>query len=385
MITKEEITNKALKACTDAANAVLQINACIVEAIDAAYALGLAEGKASNQQSDASSQQPTANSQQPSLAAIECPLTNSAVSGFLSDPSYDAPGFATSSGKSVVRNYCSDVISDKYATNWIEHPLPVKIGDRSYYNLVPGREYTLDGRLVRTTGTLRQIHFPDAATAVGNCRDIGGYKCDGGHVAYERLIRSARLPEGLTYNSSTAATLRDIGITCEIDLRGASVYTNLGWSGLKVSVYGYAQAVTDVTGMKTVFTRIINEAKKGGCVLLHCSAGADRTGTVVAALLGYLGVPEPLVIKDWEVTSFSYWFNTKEIHQWAERIADPKMKATALKEFPKGELREFFQAMASAFGKSCPTFQTQCAAWLTQRVGLTTSQLSDLKKAFIAP
>ena len=347
--------------------------------IDAAYALGLEAGKAT-----APADKP-ATDPQIQAPAIVCNVTNEAVSRFLADPSYDAPGFATGKGESVVCKYCEQLNTGDYATNLIEHPLPAKVGSALFYNLIPGREYSLDGQLVKATGTLRQIHFDDPATAVANCRDLGGWKCEGGHVAYGKIIRSARLPEGLTKQSSTAVTLRDdVGITLEIDLRNKAAYTTLGWRGMKVNMYGYATILTDARGYKDTFTAILNEVQKGGCVLIHCNAGADRTGTVAALILGLLGVSEADIIKDWELTCYCHWENYKIISQWAARIADPNMKATAIKEFPKGELREFFQAMRSTYGKNGETFQQQVTAFLTKKVGLSTSQLTALKKALIS-
>ena len=348
--------------------------------IEAAYTLGLEAGRATvpadKPSTDPQIQAPT----------IVCNVTNEAVSRFLADPSYDAPGFATGKGASVVCKYCEKLNTGDYATNLIEHPLPAKVGSALFWNLIPGREYALDGQLVRAVGTLRQIHFDDPATAVANCRDIGGWKCEGGHVAYGKIIRSARLPEGLTKQSSTAIILRDdVGITLELDLRNKAAYTTLGWRGIKISMYGYTSILTDARGYKDTFTAILNEVQKGGCVLIHCNAGADRTGTVAALLLGLLGVSEADIIKDWELSSFCHWENYKIISQWAARIADPKYKAIALEEFPKGELREFFQSMRNTYGKNGETFQQQVTAFLTKKVGLTASFLTALKKALIQP
>jgi protein-tyrosine phosphatase len=52
--------------------------------------------------------------------------------------------------------------------------------------------------------------------------------------------------------------------------------------------------------MGGTLTAIVGRVLEGGAPLLvHCSAGKDRTGFVVAMLLHALGVPEPLIREDY--------------------------------------------------------------------------------------
>lgn len=325
--------------------------------------------------------------EQPSTAADgdvqEFELTNAVVKAFVADPAYDAKGFATGKGESVVDKYAvPNMAEGEYARNWQEHPVSVKLDDGTVLNcLVPNKEHTVNGQRFRTLGSVRQIHFP-ADEYVSNCRDIGGWKCEGGKVAYGKVIRSAYLPDGMTKDSPATKVLNEVGVTCEIDLRGKSVYTNLGWTGKLYGVSAYAGILTSTTNVKNVFTAILNEVKKGGCVLYHCHAGADRTGTITALLLGVLGVSEADIIKDWELTSFCHWCNFKRISDWAKRTAAPETKAETIKEFPKGELREFFAAMKKTYGTKGETYQQQCVAYL-KKVGITDVQINDLKRAMV--
>jgi len=392
-MTKEEIKTKIAELADSAweygfAEGVNKTSATYMEKlkqkqaeIDSAYDEGYVAGhKAALEHAGLSN--PTEDEVEPSTLIIN--LTNPVVGAFLADKSYDAAGFAVGKGKSVVTNYTEgNIVHDDYGENWIEHCVCVNTGKGKYWNLIPGRTYTLDGKKVKTTGTVRQIHFP-SDEYVSNCRDLGGWKCDGGRVKYGVVIRSARLPKGLTKTGPVASILRDdVGVTLEIDLKNETPYTTLGWRGMKVLMYGYASILTDAKGYKDTFAAILSELIKGGCVLMHCNAGADRTGTVSALLLGLLGVSEADIIKDWELTSYCHWGNYKIISQWGERMADPEKKAIALKEFPKGELREFFQAMKSTYGKNGESFQKQCESFLTKKVGLTSAQITKIRDLMI--
>lgn len=318
-------------------------------------------------------------------------LTNERVSAFMA---HEYPAGILTAGESVVDEYISRyVVEENYPANLVEHPLPVELGtskDDVYlkggghvyqgkggqiWNLVPGRTYegTVGGKAVkfRTTGTVRQIHF-EADSFIPNCRDIGGYKCEGGGmVKYGRIIQSAKLPTGLKKDSSLVKILQGLMVTCEIDLRGEFAYDNLGWRGYKCAINGYKPAIMSPSGYKTLFERVLKEVKASGCVLLHCHAGADRTGTAVAMLLALLGVDGTDICKNYELACACHWCNFK-------RISDERFK-----EFPTGELRSAFKYLASLYGTKGESLQAQAYAWWTKKVGVTAAQIDEFKKAMI--
>ena len=52
--------------------------------------------------------------------------------------------------------------------------------------------------------------------------------------------------------------------------------------------------------MGTTLTAVVERLLAGGApMLVHCSAGKDRTGFVIAMLLHALDVPEPLIREDY--------------------------------------------------------------------------------------
>ena len=157
---------------------------------------------------------------------------------------------------------------------------------------------------------------------VSNVRDIGGYKAQGNSkVQYGLIYRGARL-NAIT-DKGIATFTKELGIKTEIDVRygtdgGKAVdmegvaYQQLGmWAynsilpdtcQPKVSGAGLFDART-IDGIKGVFEAIANPDNLP--VYIHCTAGADRTGTICYLINGVLGVEYEGLVQDFELTSFS--------------------------------------------------------------------------------
>ena len=195
------------------------------------------------------------------------------------------------------------------------------IGGKSIiYNAIPNKvsQYLvkdsngnlLDNGRIKPTGKVRMIRFYGN---VRNCRDLGGWACDGGTVKYGQLFRSAVIGsmESVDYN-----TVKELNIKHEIDLReddeltytesqlGSTVHYHHHPLGLY-----YANAV-DPNGesyesIKGLLHTAFDAVTHGEGVNYHCAIGRDRTGTVTVMLLGLLGVAIKDIDKDFELTSFS--------------------------------------------------------------------------------
>lgn len=324
------------------------------------------------------------------------------VTGFMADQTYYEEGFGTSTGKSVVDTYIKNA-KEGSKPSPTEQPAPILVqpgtklyeedGTEASYvhvtedgqavNFIPGKVYravapTGEERKFKTTGTVRMIWTAPVKPYVVNLRDVGGYKCEGGHIAYGKLIRSAFLPKEMTVDSENAKILTKLGVTQEISVASEYPARNyLGWP--KAYTYSgvscYTYLFTRTTNIKAVINRIVSEAKTG-MTLLHCHAGADRTGSIVALILGVCGVSEGDIIKDWEFTSFSCWFNRKRISDWDVR---PELQ----KESPEGELRQLLKKLKSTYGTKGQTLQQQCESYLTKKLAMTAEQIDNIKKAFI--
>ena len=330
----------------------------------------------------------------------EFSLENRAVAAYMANHTYDAPGFATGTGLSVIDDYIQEAEEGSHQS-WTEKPaeIPIKFDSidglepvNGIYNFVPGCEYTyhrneggkvITGKFRTKPNTVRMIEMAYDCPVV-NIRDLGGYKCEGGHVAYCKVLRSATLAR-LTKDCDNTKILVALGVTDEITFSSSNpARTEFGlWTGVHYAIDAYASIITKSTQrpkIKSVFTRILNDIKNGGCALMHCYAGTDRSGSVSALLLGLLGVSEADVIRDWESTCFCCWFNRVRISDWEKR-ADVK------KDCPEGQLRQMFQKMKSLYGKddngNIRTFQQQCEYFLINKVKLTAKQISSFKELMI--
>lgn len=339
--------------------------------------------------------QPTPEPQPEPERVPEYTLENSAVEGFMADKAYDAPGFATGTGLSVVDKYIEDA-EEGMTQSWTERPAEIPLQMISIegveavdgiYNLVPGREYTyfkndggnvVRGKFKTKPNTVRMIKTADADPVV-NIRDIGGYKCEGGHVAYEKVLRSATL-NFLKEDSVNVRILQALGVKDVITFSSSNpARTDLGkWDGTFLTMDAYVNVLTNTSKydeIKATVERIIKDAKEGKGVLLHCFAGTDRTGTMVSLILGALGVSEADIIKEWELTCFFCWFVRVRISDWEHR-------AEIKKECPKGQLRQYFQKLKATYGKNGETHQQQCVAFL-KKCGVSAAKIAELKECLV--
>lgn len=182
-------------------------------------------------------------------------------------------------------------------------------GSVSFYNAVPNVYSPVNivrNNIVQATyqlyptGALRMLYVPGTF----NVRDLGGWACDGGTVKYGLLIRGGRLLE-----SSKAVCLDQLGIRCDLDLRG-SAEAGITVSPLGASVdyvcatnynwYSIADKETWATNLLCVIEHVI----KNEPVYFHCTAGADRTGTLACVIEAILGMSQSDIDKDYELTSF---------------------------------------------------------------------------------
>ena len=148
-------------------------------------------------------------------------------------------------------------------------------------------------------------------------RDIGGWNSTYGvRTPYGRIYRGAQLHGPLTRGGSSIneegkrIASEELGIKTEIDLRGqsesdqtSSYIPNAQYVEVAIDQYAKFFDPKEKSHIETILTTLGNENNYP--VYFHCTAGADRTGTVSFMLNSLLGVNESECIKDYELKTFA--------------------------------------------------------------------------------
>ncbi len=167
-----------------------------------------------------------------------------------------------------------------------------------------------------------------------NTRDLGGLPTrGGGHIRPRALIRSDILSR-LTPAGQQA--LVDYGVVTVIDLRWPTEVTaepsafGAGGARLHLPVYRnlplenrsspFIEQIDNAPSRSAIYCLTLDhcqpevaaivgavaDAPTGG-VLLHCHAGKDRTGLIIALLLGLVGVPGEAIAADYAASEERLW------------------------------------------------------------------------------
>jgi protein-tyrosine phosphatase len=165
-----------------------------------------------------------------------------------------------------------------------------------------------DGRHIRVDGTY-------------NLRDVGGYPTHaGGSVAWRTLFRSDSLHR---LDRQGAAGLAALDLRTIVDLRAdieveraPSAVAGLPARIVRAPLVRDPTVLPPLTDLGAEYRYMIDEcgdsigaAVRELCApgalpaLVHCAAGQDRTGIVVALVLAVLGVPDELIEADYSLSS----------------------------------------------------------------------------------
>lgn len=211
---------------------------------------------------------------------------------------------------------------------------------------------------------LRWINTTPTGAAAGsvyprgvNCRDLGGWACDGGTVRYGLLVRGGE-PNPADRN----LMVNQIGIRTEVQLlpvreQGTDYKMKSAWD------IDWAGNDTDETfyGLekpylwKKVLDAIMDSALHSKPVYFHCGIGADRTGIVAMCLEAILGVSRADVDQDFELTNFAFGWQSLPGGIYRSRVYDTyKSLMAAVNAVPLANgLTNSFRNRWVSFALSC--------------------------------
>lgn len=282
------------------------------------------------------------------------------------------------------------ISSSPLFTTFDSYDIPQNVDTFYLYNLIPQKIYwyqLLDSinniqeqGVFKTLGHMRAIYSPN----IRNIRDIGGKKCNGGRIKYGRIYRGGQLEKA--QDEDVDILVRQVGLGTDIDLRHDAEpieYGNhpspLGINYQWEEILAYMYLVTNSWGYEehkagsgyyasvgNIVKNIVNNNPSNGAFYIHCTAGADRTGIIIALIEGLCGVSEEDIVKDWELTTFSNYEKiiSRENNNWQHYNSQDELV------IEKAELRHVFQYFFDHYNNSTQTytFQQQVESWFRKKV-----------------
>lgn len=292
----------------------------------------------------------------------QCP---EAVRSYLTNVTYDSGDYSTSQ----IANYApANAVVSNYK------PIGRDAGGEIHFNEVPNIETPFAGGgkagTLKPLDFLRWIRTRNNSAEAWNVRDLGGWACDGGTVKYGLLIRGGKLSA-----EDRAVLVGEMGIQHDLDLRGREgggsgdepemTESPLGKDVWYTRTQQYAwYALTPVSTWQAYFRCVIDAVTHREPVYFHCTAGADRTGTLACVLEGLLGLSQSDIDKDYELTTFYSGSGSDAI---ARRRNEPDWKG-------------LINAINAVSGE---TFRDKCVHFAVGTCGMTMADINAFRAAMI--
>jgi len=233
-----------------------------------------------------------------------------------------------------------------------------------------------------------------------NFRDIGGYPGMGGKLIRPGKYFRAGRQDRMTGEDLTK--LASLGIRTQIDLRKPSEVDDQGRGPLETMGADYQAIAVIPEGGSDRLSQLVGDTRISGKrylgylefgtaswlkmfdifsrvetqpILIHCTAGKDRTGVATAFLLSVLGVDRELIEADYLLTNLDvtrqvdFIENTSGLPEGVNRLQ--MMEAAGV---PERALSDFLDGLDERWGG---------AGGYLEHIGLSEQTITAVRKAFL--
>ena len=220
------------------------------------------------------------------------------------------------------------------------------------------------------TGAPIERHF--ALENVLNFRDVGGYETADGHrVRWRHLFRAGGLSD---LSPADLVVLRELGIATVLDLRSTAEWESGRFPVHEIPVAFHhlplVEEILDPTRYqipKGMLAARYQEIAQTGAsniaqaisivadpethpIVVHCLAGKDRTGIVVAVVLALLGVDDETVAQDYALSNLAM----AALRERAEAAGIPRLRSADISDevfsANPSNIASLFAALRAAHG-----------------------------------
>ncbi len=233
-----------------------------------------------------------------------------------------------------------------------------------------------------------------------NFRDIGGYQNQDGKKVKKGLYFRAGRQDRMT--DEDVAQLSDLNIATQIDLRKQEEVLDQGRGPLEAMGANYINIAVIPEGGSDKLNKLVGDTGISGKrylgylefgptswlrlfgilaerenlpVLLHCTAGKDRTGVSTAFLLSILGVRREIIEADYLLTNLDTERQADFIEStvgYPEGYNREKMMSIA--GVPRDAMKDFLDGVESKWGS---------AVEYLEKIGVTNDQMDMIRNNFL--